>query len=58
MKKEQFCPICKKKTESQVVDICQKAYNFIIDKIKQDHPEWVKEDGACPKCVEHYEKLP
>jgi len=22
-----------------------------------EHPEWVEEDGACPKCTEYYESL-
>jgi len=30
---------------------------MVIARIKQDHPEWVESDGACPKCVEFYQKL-
>jgi len=28
-----------------------------LDLIKKDHPDWVKEDGACPKCKAYYESL-
>ena len=28
-----------------------------IARIKQDHPEWIEADGACPKCVEYYRKI-
>jgi hypothetical protein len=26
----------------------------LIMVIKQEHPDWVEADGACPKCLEHY----
>lgn len=28
----------------------------IIDQIKQEHPEWVEEDGICSPCAEYYRK--
>jgi hypothetical protein len=27
---------------------------LVIARIKQDHPQWVEADGACPKCMEYY----
>jgi len=27
---------------------------LVITRIKQDHPEWVEADGACPRCIEYY----
>ncbi len=27
---------------------------LVIARIKQDHPEWVEADGACPKCIQYY----
>jgi predicted RNA-binding Zn-ribbon protein involved in translation (DUF1610 family) len=32
-------------------------HGLMIARIKQDHPEWVEADGACPKCVEYYRQL-
>ena len=29
----------------------------LITRIKQDHPEWLEADSACPKCVEHYRQI-
>jgi hypothetical protein len=29
----------------------------LIARIKQNHPEWVEEDGACPRCMEYYREL-
>jgi hypothetical protein len=28
----------------------------MIARIRQDHPEWIEADGACPKCIEFYRK--
>ena len=28
-----------------------------LELVKKDHPEWLKEDGACPKCKAYYESL-
>jgi hypothetical protein len=30
---------------------------YTIEMIKSQHPEWVKEDAACPKCWEYYNNL-
>ena len=57
MKKRKLCPVCRKEKEASLVDTCMEAYKFVIDKIKNDHPEWVEKDGACPKCIEYYEKI-
>jgi len=51
------CPICKEKKSNMVIDTCSSAYKYIIERIKADHPDWVENDGACPKCVEHYKDL-
>ena len=55
---KKYCPICKGEKGTAIVDVCQASYAWIIEKIKRDHPDWVKKDGACPKCVEYYEKIP
>lgn len=33
------------------------AEKFVLDSIRFDHPEWVDEEGGCPKCNEYYESL-
>lgn len=54
---KKLCPICKKQKEDLIVNICTDAYKFVIKRIKEGHPDWIEEDGACPKCIEYYKKL-
>lgn len=32
------------------------AKQHVVDRIKEEHPEWVERDGVCGQCVEFYEK--
>jgi len=54
---KQVCPLCKQEESAAMVDTCVSAYQYAIKMIKQDHPGWVEKDGACPKCLEYYNKL-
>jgi len=47
------CKLCNDECESlhALAKVCT------LELIKRDHPEWVKEDGACPKCKAYYESL-
>lgn len=54
---KKYCPFCNKVMEELVVDACTGAYRYVIDRIKSEHPDWVEEDGACPKCIKYYRKL-
>lgn len=47
------CSLCEKNTDS----LSHIAEQWLIDKIRADHPDWIANDGACPKCIEYYEKL-
>ena len=57
MDKMKFRNVCGKSSKEEIVDVCTTAYDYIIEQIKKDHPEWVEKDGACPKCIEYYKKL-
>ena len=57
MGKKEICPICNKELDQPIVDTCIEAYNYVIKRIKQEHPDWVEKDGACPKCIEYYKNL-
>lgn len=57
MEKARFCPVCKKMIDSNLVDTCESAYKYVIENIKKKHPNWVENDGACPKCVDYYKKV-
>jgi len=48
------CPICGKGGHDQSLHIIEQSWLYEL--IKKYRPEWVRENGACPKCVEFYEK--
>lgn len=47
------CALCDQEVESFEADI----ERWVLSVIKQQHPEWGEEDGACRRCVRHYESL-
>ena len=57
MAKMKQCPICGKAATEGIVDLCLTSYKYVMDAIKKEHPEWVEEDGACPKCMQYYKRL-
>lgn len=48
------CSVCGEKIEGDLVTLQEHTDKHIIDLLKYDHPEWVKSNGICPKCVEYY----
>lgn len=54
MKKK--CPICGKEVDENISGLCQDAEAWIIEAIRRQHPDWVREDGSCAKCLQHYRK--
>jgi len=56
------CPLCQELFRIDDLRIHAKSESeelrkYTIEIIKSQHPEWVEEDGACPKCWEYYGKL-
>lgn len=33
------------------------AEQYMLEVIKNEHPEWVEEDGSCRRCEEYYYHL-
>ena len=33
------------------------AEKYVLDTIRDEHPNWVNQQGECPKCEEDYEAL-
>lgn len=56
-KAQKICPICTKEMDEPIVNACTEAQRYVIERIKEEHPDWVENDGACPKCLEYYKKL-
>jgi hypothetical protein len=56
------CPICgdivpmKELLTHATADDERFKEGKVIARIKQDHPEWLEADGACPKCIEYYRR--
>jgi len=48
-----LCPLCGREASTLHVDV----EKLTLDLIARDHPEWVREDGSCPACLEYYEGL-
>ncbi len=52
-----LCPICGGALRPESTELHTLAEEWVIEQIKKDHPNWVREDGACPKCLDFYMKL-
>lgn len=52
MNDKNICKIC----GGEATYLCEVTEHFIINTIKSMHSEWVEDDGACPKCIEYYQR--
>ncbi len=50
------CPMCSKTMDRNLALFLDHTQQHIIDRIKQEHPEWVEKSGVCKPCAEYYEK--
>jgi len=48
------CPLCRFPTYTWVEDLDTKLESYILDFIRENHPGWDVEYGACDRCVEVY----
>jgi hypothetical protein len=48
------CPLCRFPTYSWVEDLENKVEKYVLDYIRENHPGWDTEFGACDRCVEVY----
>ncbi len=51
---EYKCGVCGKSIEGDSLTYINHTEAHIMDEIESSHPDWVKEDGVCKKCVEYY----
>ena len=52
-----ICPICKRETTDDMIQLCKDAEDWILGTIRKMHPDWVEEDGSCSRCLEFYKGL-
>lgn len=48
------CPLCLKEMPRDLVVYLDHTQQHIIDRIKQEHPEWIEVDGVCKPCTEYF----
>lgn len=48
------CPLCNDTVDKLLYRFHIDSERSVIDKIKQDHPVWTENDGACSRCVDYY----
>ena len=48
------CPLCGSVVHEELRTLHEDAEQWLITRIKRQHPEWVSADGACGRCVEAY----
>ena len=48
------CPLCRFPTYSWVEDLDTKVEGYVLDFIRENHPGWDVQYGACDRCVEVY----
>lgn len=48
------CPLCRFPTYSWVEELEEKVEPYVLDYIRENHPGWDVEYGACDRCVEVY----
>lgn len=48
------CPLCRFPTYSWVEDLENKVEQYVLDYIRENHPGWDTEYGACDRCIEVY----
>jgi len=48
------CPLCRFPTYSWVEDLEEKVEEYVLDYIRENHPGWDVEYGACDRCFEVY----
>ena len=51
------CQICDRDIDDFASLAHIKAEEYLIDLIRRDHPQWHKDKGTCPECLEYYRKL-
>lgn len=51
------CPICGDLVEEELLCLHFERERWLVRRIKEKHPEWVEEDGACPRCLKAFKLM-
>lgn len=47
------CPICNTSIPRDILKFRHHMEEHMVDVIKEQHPDWVEEDGFCPRCYDY-----
>lgn len=50
MRSSEIYPLCGNRTDS----LEHITEQWLLEVIRNEHPEWVESNGDCPKCVSYY----
>ena len=50
------CPTCGIKMERDLLLFTQHTDQHVVDELKKRHPDWITEDGYCPRCLDHFKR--
>lgn len=48
------CPLCGDEVHKLIYRFHLESERLVIDKIKEQFPEWTKDDGICSRCLDYY----
>ena len=48
------CPTCGEKMARDLVLFTRHTDAHIVEALKKTHPEWITDEGFCPKCLDHF----
>ena len=49
------CPVCSEEMAREITTFLEHTNQHIYDVVKDNHPEWVSEDGSCDDCERYYQ---
>ena len=54
---KKVCLLCKQEVDQELIELHIQKERMIIKLIKEKNPDWMEENGACPKCIEYYRAI-
>ena len=51
------CPTCGEKMERDLSLFMDHTNRHIIDEVKRLHPNWITDEGYCPKCLDYFKRV-
>ena len=49
-----LCSVCGEEVKGLPISLIEHTEEYIVEAIKEKHPEWIQKDGLCQKCYDYY----